>query len=205
MRDEAQYQQVYERMSRRGTEELLVIWAKNDRVEWSDLTFAVIKEILQERSVAPVAQYDPVYTHPSSKNVSDKLKEFLGISEEADRLSATGETASLFYKPQKVTALQKWINLTVILVIVVNVVATILSFFSVQWTVLFSGDRRALVSTTLSILFALVVNILFPVIALKGLSYILKILMQFEFNSRTASMKNTKTAGEDRCQDSATV
>jgi hypothetical protein len=55
MRDEEKFQKVYERMNLRATEELLDIWAKNDRVEWSDLTFDVIREILQERSVAPTS------------------------------------------------------------------------------------------------------------------------------------------------------
>jgi hypothetical protein len=199
MRNEAQYKQIYERMNRRKTDELLDIWAKNDRVEWSDLTFEVVKEILQERSVAPAAQNDPLYTHQSPKNIHDKIREFLGISDDADPLSAGGETASLFYKPQKVIALQKWIKLTVILVIVVNAVSTLLSFFSVKWNVLYFGDRRGLISYAMSILLTLVANIVLPVLALKILSYVLKILMQFEFNSRTASIQNTKTAGEDRC------
>jgi hypothetical protein len=86
MHDEAQHQQIYERMSLRGTDELLDIWAANDRVEWSDLTFEVIKIILQERSVEPPAQNDPVYMHPSPKNIPDKLKEALGIGEDADPL-----------------------------------------------------------------------------------------------------------------------
>jgi hypothetical protein len=197
MRDEAQYQQVYERMNLRGTDELLDIWATNDRVEWSDLTFEVIKEILQERSVEPPVQNDPVYIHPSPKNIPDKLKEVLGISEDADRLSAGGETARLFYKPQKVTALQKWINFTMILVIVVNVVSAILSFIDSKWTALYFGNLSALVAYAISILANLVVNMVLPVIALKILSYVLNILMQFEFNSRAASTKNLETAGND--------
>jgi hypothetical protein len=185
--DVQQYQQVYERMNLRGTEELLVIWAKNDRVEWSDLTFEVIKSILHERSVAPTAQNDPVYAHPSPKGISYKLKEFLGISEEADRLTADGETANLFYRPQKVALLQKWIRLTVIVVIVANVVPAILSLFSVKWTVMYFGDRWGLISYAASILVALVGGIVLPVTALKGISYILNILMQLECNSRTQS------------------
>jgi hypothetical protein len=205
MRDEAQYQQVYKRMRLRGTDELLNIWETNDRVEWSDLTFEVIKEILQKRSVEPPAQNDPVYIHPSPKNIPDKLKEVLGISEDADRLSAGGETARLFYKPQKAITLQKWIDLTMILVIVVNIVSAIPLFIDNKWTALSFGNQRSLIAYAISILANLVVNMALPVIALKILSYVLNILMQFEFNSRAASIQKTKTAGEDRCHNSATV
>jgi hypothetical protein len=54
-----------------------------------------------------------------------------------------------------------------------------------------------LISYAFSILVSLVANIVLPVLALKILSYFLKILMQFEFNSRAASMKNNETVGND--------
>jgi hypothetical protein len=79
-----------------------------------------------------------------------------------------------------VIALQKWIDRTIIIVIVVRAISAIMSFpvmklpvYAIAIMVLESALQIAL-----------------TVIALKGLSYVLKILMQFEFNSRAANMKN---------------
>jgi hypothetical protein len=41
--------QVYANMQLRTTEELLEIWEKNDRGEWSDIAFNVVKKILKKR------------------------------------------------------------------------------------------------------------------------------------------------------------
>ena len=43
--------QIYNNMNLRETDELLEIWQTNDRVEWSETTFEVIKEILKSRGV----------------------------------------------------------------------------------------------------------------------------------------------------------
>jgi hypothetical protein len=64
MRDEAQHKEIYERMNLLETNELLNIWIKNDRMEWSELAFEIIKEVLKKRSVALPAQNDPVYQSP---------------------------------------------------------------------------------------------------------------------------------------------
>jgi uncharacterized protein DUF2569 len=43
-------QQIYKSMDMKDTQELSKIWKANDRDEWSDQTFDVIKEILQNRN-----------------------------------------------------------------------------------------------------------------------------------------------------------
>jgi hypothetical protein len=199
MRDEAQHKQIHERLNVRETDELLDIWLKNDRVEWSDLAFEIIKEILQERSVAPPAQNSPVYEHQPQKKIPNKLKEFLAIGDDTHRLPAAGEISTIFYQPQKVILLQKWINLTMILAIVVNAARTIQEYANTQsYVSSILGSRAAsnsivfLIAGSITI-FTLALQIALTVTALKGLSYILKILMQFEFNSRAASMKSTET------------
>jgi hypothetical protein len=53
--------QTYLNFSRRETEELLEIWRTHDRYEWSEMTFDVIREILQERHVEPPPQGEAVY------------------------------------------------------------------------------------------------------------------------------------------------
>jgi uncharacterized membrane protein YhaH (DUF805 family) len=42
---------IYGQFSQKATEELLDIWQANDHTEWSETTFDVIREILQERQV----------------------------------------------------------------------------------------------------------------------------------------------------------
>jgi hypothetical protein len=41
--------QIRQRMLEKDTEELIAIWKKNDRTEWSDEAFEVVREILAER------------------------------------------------------------------------------------------------------------------------------------------------------------
>jgi hypothetical protein len=42
-------QQIQQRMQEKDTEELLDIWKRNDRSEWTDVAFEVVREILVER------------------------------------------------------------------------------------------------------------------------------------------------------------
>ena len=53
--------QIYLNFRQRETEDLLEIWRTHDRYEWSETTFDVIREILQERHVEPSPQSEPVY------------------------------------------------------------------------------------------------------------------------------------------------
>ena len=53
---------IYVNFSQHDTGDLLEIWRTNDRYEWSEQTFDVIREILQERHVELPQQSKPVYT-----------------------------------------------------------------------------------------------------------------------------------------------
>jgi hypothetical protein len=52
---------IYANFSHHDTKDLLEIWRAHDRYEWSEQTFDVIREILQERHVALPPQCAPVY------------------------------------------------------------------------------------------------------------------------------------------------
>src|SRR6266487_6353628 len=52
--------QIYNELNLREIEDLLKIWQKNDRVEWSDEAFAIIKEILQNRGMEVPKQDEPI-------------------------------------------------------------------------------------------------------------------------------------------------
>ena len=45
----AYWKQIYNSLQEKDTQELLAIWKKNDREEWSDAAFDVLKAILQQR------------------------------------------------------------------------------------------------------------------------------------------------------------
>jgi len=53
--------QIYRNFSQRKTEDLLEIWRTHDHYEWSEMTFDVIREILQARHIEPSPQDKPVY------------------------------------------------------------------------------------------------------------------------------------------------
>jgi hypothetical protein len=54
--------QIYLNFSQRDTDDLLDIWRTHDRYEWSEQTFDVVREILQERRIELPPQSAPVYT-----------------------------------------------------------------------------------------------------------------------------------------------
>src|SRR6266508_5018517 len=56
--------QIHSNMNLKETDELLEVWQTNDRVEWTEITFEVIKEILKYRGVEIPEQDEPIYEHP---------------------------------------------------------------------------------------------------------------------------------------------
>ena len=43
------HKQIYNELNLRETNDLLEIWQTNNRAEWSDIAFEIIKQILTER------------------------------------------------------------------------------------------------------------------------------------------------------------
>ena len=54
-------------MALKETEELLEIWRANNRFEWSDAAFDIVKEILTERGIELPAQHEPMYERPEDE------------------------------------------------------------------------------------------------------------------------------------------
>ncbi len=52
--------QVFNNLNLLETDDLIDIWKKNDRVEWSETTFDVVREILQNRFVEIPKQNEPI-------------------------------------------------------------------------------------------------------------------------------------------------
>lgn len=67
--------QIYPNFSRQATEALLEIWRIHDRDQWSDTTFDVIREILQERHIELPPQNQPVYETSGSTHTPTRDRE----------------------------------------------------------------------------------------------------------------------------------
>lgn len=180
-------QQIHDRMNLKETDELLEIWQANDRFEWSDEAFDVIKEILQERVADIPEQGEPVYEHIEEE--SDKLdrefsKEELAIIDD--------ENPPDFYDPFDVLLTIKrldWMMKAMIaFIIMYNIVnfpnsANIVRGFFVLSAA--SPILEFIISVLVAFLNA-VLGIIVMYVPIKALANILRILMEMEFRSRKA-------------------
>jgi len=81
--------QIYERMNFKETGELLEIWRKGDREEWTESAFDVIKEILLDRlgEIPPEEEKQGVSVSAQNKRAYHSEKKLLLISSWANILS----------------------------------------------------------------------------------------------------------------------
>jgi hypothetical protein len=179
--------QIYNTLNLKETDELVEIWKTNDRVEWEETTFDVVREILLERLGELPSQDEPVLEHIEEDEFDDH-ESLISFTDE--------ENAPVFYKPQEVLWLDKWVNRAAKASIIASVLANLLYLPQMQGIVL-SYFRGNVEWNTVAWLIGLVIFafsvalqaiiIYFP---LKALGFILKILMEMEFNSRGVRQKN---------------
>ena len=175
--------QIYKELDLRETDSLLDIWQSNDRVEWSDIAFDVIKEILGKRIDEIPPQNEPILEHKEESIEDDGLEEW------ETKLLDDKDQPEL-YDTLEVLSLKDNINKVANAVIVVYVLIGLLNFQFVrmlfQGTVLsFSGIVQT-IPNMLVTLFSIGLQILVLYFPLKALAQILRILMEMEFNSRKA-------------------
>src|SRR6266542_3927345 len=111
--------QIYNNFNLKETDELLEIWQKNDRVEWAEDTFNVIREILQERLAELPPQNEPILEYTDDTENED------GESETDSEFLIDGDNPPEFYKPKQVLWLEKWLNRAAIASIVASVIASL--------------------------------------------------------------------------------
>ena len=173
--------QLYKRFDAKETDELIEIWITNDHVEWSELTFDVVEEILKKRIQELPSQNEPVLEYDDDDDDLEGWEVKLLDDENQPEL----------YDTLEVLAVKDQINKVVKAVVFVRV------FLGVWSTQLFQEiilSRRMptmdnIDGLLLDFLFnALVVgvNIAIVYFPLKALAHILRILMEMEFNSRKA-------------------
>lgn len=183
MRDDLRGQ-IYNQMNLKETDELLEIWKTNDRTEWSDTAFEVIREILQERNGVVPLQNQPI-TENNSKG--DEIENF--DFSEAELKIIDDENPPAFYDPFDVIRTEKQIEMAARLMIGLIVIHNLANFSSsfriVQGYFLNNPNSTAVYLITFVLVAANasigVLTIYFPLLAL---ARILKILMEMEFNSR---------------------
>lgn len=175
--------QIFDSLNLRETEDLAEIWQKNDRVEWTDLAFDLIGEILLQRLGTLPPQSEPIYEHgKQARNgvdedaVSDKLEEM----DDAPRL----------YNPKEVLKTSRWLNITAKIAVVAIIVANLPRLFEFHRTILqyLAGvPQWNFISWPIAIIVGgslIALQCYLTFVALKALAYILKMLVQIEFQSR---------------------
>lgn len=174
--------QIFNNLNLKETKELVDLWQNNDRVEWSELAFDVIQEILLERLGELPPQNEPIweyYENNTEVEDDDFLDRYINMV-----------SASIFYKPKEVLWLEKWMNRAAIFLFFGYFGGNILQLPRFQRTVLsfFGGNPELefIAWPIAIIIFILIVGFQFVVLyfPLKALGSILKILMAMEFNSR---------------------
>lgn len=178
---------IYSNLNLEETEALLRIWLANNRSEWSDEAFQVIKEILEERKVEIPEQGETVIYEDEKEEIlhDERLEEW-----EAKLLD--DEHQPEFYDTLEVITLKENLDKTAKAVIVVNILVNSISISYNSYLVGAYFPRGeeftplvyliAIIITALSAALSIAI-VYFP---LKALSYILRILMEMEFNSRKA-------------------
>jgi hypothetical protein len=179
------HKQVYNNLNLKETDELVEIWQKNDRVEWTEDTFNIIRDILQERLGELPPQDEPILEYTDADE--DDEVEFL-IDE---------ENPPEFYNPHEVLRLEKWLYKAAIASIVASAVSSLIALPQTQRIVLsyFMGNMEwnfvAWLITIVIFVFAVGLQSIVIYFPLRALGSILKILMEMEFNSRgVAKTKN---------------
>ena len=158
---------IFENMQLLSTEELIDIWVENNSEAWTSIAFEIIEEILTSRGKELPKQNMPSET----------------LNDEDDKLSKNDyeeENPPAFYDPQQVLLFTDWANW---LAWVSFIIPIIIAIFDAYEILSFSVEWGYLLTQFMYILYAAARGFFYFFI-LKGLSYGLNILMEFEFNSR---------------------
>ena len=161
---------IHENFSQKETDEIIQIWQENNRHEWSDLTFEVIQQILQERGVEIPPQNDPQF----------ELEPEQDAEEVESEKQLPPDNQPVFYKPQQLIFFADAASVAAWVTLATYIVIGLWYFFS-NWDNF--SDARILVGGIMSF-FSRIVTGVISFILLKGVSFALQVLMEFEFNSR---------------------
>lgn len=178
--------QIRNNMDLKDSEELLAIWQTNDRAEWSEEAFEVIREILGERGVDLPPQNEPIFEHNEEAQKEDE-----GFSAEELRSIDEDENPPAFYDPFEVLLTVKRIDWMAKVMIVFTVVYNLVYFRRfmpmIQPYFYAFGKPNSpwfYVWIVLLTVLSSTIEIVIIYFSLKTLAHLLRILMEMEFKSR---------------------
>lgn len=175
--------QIYNNMDLKSTDELLDIWQTNDREEWSENAFEIIREILAKRGVDIPEQDEFI---PDDKNEMPRNVD--GFTETELKI-IDDENPPAFYDPFEVLKISGWIELAAKVMVGMVILYNLVHYSSTNniikmW---FSADPNPFLETIITLVLVALnaaISAGISYFALITLSRILKILMEMEFNSR---------------------
>ncbi len=160
---------IYANFNLKETDELIEIWQENDRHTFSDLTFEIIQQILQERGIAIPPQNDAHFKTESDEEEINTEKQ----------LSSNNQP--IFYKPQELLFFADATAKTAWVILIVSILIGAWYFFSNLYIYL---EQPATMISGIISFFSKILEGVLAFFMMKGISYGLHLLMEFEFNSR---------------------
>jgi len=176
---ESEWDTIYRNLSLKETDELIGYLQKHAEDEWMPMAFEVMEKIIIERLGELPAKDEIAEDIDLPRTDETKQNSFV----ELKKLIIDNDP--VFYDPQKVTTLVKWIYRSVNILIVLYLIQY---FIDNYWLFQALFDPKYKFSSMVFSLVSSVVGILLVIIMLffeyKFLAYILKTLRQMEINSR---------------------
>jgi hypothetical protein len=152
---------------------------------WTATTFEVLREVLAERLDEILPQGEPVTEYPESEDPIFTHVAVRSIEEQPN-----------FYRPKDVLWLSKWANRAGIAAVVASILTNLFAFPHTRDLVLSffrttpAGSFFFWVLTLILFYFFILLESILLYVPLKGLSIILPVLMELEFNSRRPENKD---------------
>jgi hypothetical protein len=172
--------QIYSNLNSKGTEELLDIWKTNDRVEWSELAFEVLEEILRQRIDSLPKQNEPIFEYDEEEEIDD-LEDWEARILDNENQPELYDTVEVIDTVDNINKVAKAVIVIYALVNLINTYFFGLFLRGMSPSLEESASALWDLFTTIITTILQIAVVYFP---LKALSHILRILMEMEFNSR---------------------
>ena len=184
------HRQIYGNMNFKDTEELLEIWNKNNRAEWTDQAFDVVREILESRIGMLPSQGNAVFSTEEETEAATESREDVELDlEDWEAKLVDSDSQPTFYDTLEVIELRRNINRMARVIVILSILWAIFSYPTMQSLIrgyFPTNDHiiTAFVASIVAIAIGVGLNIIFMYYPLKALAHILRVLMEMEFNSR---------------------
>ncbi|MBN8655176.1 MAG: hypothetical protein J0M11_05505 [Anaerolineae bacterium] len=171
--------QIYVSLNSKDTDELLDIWKKNDRLEWSALAFEVLEEILTKRITTLPKQDKPILEKDDSTD--DDLEDWEAKILDSENQPELYDTLEVINLVDSINKVAKAVVVVYIIIYIIN--SSVITALFTEGLMAF-GEISIMVRNLLIVILSAALQIVIVYFPLKALSHILRILMEMEFNSR---------------------